>query len=293
MRRAEWRKPVGGADLAVFLRSVNREALLRSPWTAILYGLLLYFGPPVVLGFVVNAAWGPCTGFLAVLLGLGLYPKLIEPLVHRASHRPLGALEDLLPLPLPPSTFPVAVTVRYGSSITGLDEASASFVEGWLHVEGKRTSFSLRAVDGRAEIRRGVFQIALPEFQTITLDLILDRGLDVYSEFRNAASHWISAAERPEGEPILPPLGTLPFVYRGWATLGVGGALLAVAMVVLEHGIGFGSFALPATLAMALGALAFCRMMFMTRGQEEADRRAKALALPHASTSVLQESISP
>ena len=31
--------------------------------------------------------------------------------------------------------------------VTGIDQGIASFVEGWMHVEGLRSSFSLRPVD--------------------------------------------------------------------------------------------------------------------------------------------------
>ncbi len=283
VRRATWRQtPKGSGDAVEFVRYVSREAL-RTPWTALPFGILVFFGPPVALALVALLQFGCLAGPLAGLAGLVLWPKLIEPVVKGATRRPLGALAGLLPLPIPPGTFPVVVTVRYGNSVTGLDEASAAFVDGWLHVEGRRTSFGLRATDGRATFRKGTLTIALPEFQSVTLDFVADRGLDVHSAgFAYAASHWVSARERPEGEPILPPLDTLPLVYRGWSALGIGGFLVAAMVEGFRHWIGFGSFGIVATILMFLGGLAFCRMLFMTRGQEDADRRMKALIDPQS-----------
>ena len=115
---------------------------------------------------------------LATQIGLGFLVPFAVALIAlcawgygRAGRRSLPALHALAPSPAPVEAFPVAFELAYQGVVTGRDEGIASFVDGWLHVEGLRTGFSLRPLDATrvGAMPHGAEAFDLPGGQRITL----------------------------------------------------------------------------------------------------------------------------
>ena len=80
---------------------------------------------------------------------------------------PSPKLLALAPDPAPGESFPVRVVLRRSGKPL-IDDALLTFVDGWLHVEGLRTSFSLRACDvGELTERGSVLTLGLPDEQRV------------------------------------------------------------------------------------------------------------------------------
>ena len=245
------------------------------------FGLVVFtcFGLPTALAVGVGSAFGPLYGVIAFFGLLYALPRLYEAFAHHRKDRPSppSPLANLVPLPLPQDTHPVHVAVRYRGALTGSDEAIAAFVGGWLVIDGVRTSFALRAVDGCAEWRNGLLHLDLSDDQSVTLEATLHPSLgNRPSEFKDAAKMWIADRERPEGDPILPPLGTLPLIRVAWRSLANVSAIIVMAYLLysaLHRADPLGWLA-SAPCLFASGF--FMRGMFVTQYQDEADRKAEA-----------------
>lgn len=116
-------------------------------------------------------------------------------------------------LPPPSDTYPVQVSVLSRGARMGQDDAIAAFVDGWLHVEGARAAFALRATDGKARLVAGLpaLVVDLADGACVRLDLVAGGWTD-WHDFRNSAGRWVRAAERPKGSPVLPPCDAQPAV---------------------------------------------------------------------------------
>lgn len=293
-RRAEWRRlpdePQGGIGLlrvcvrdAWVLPSIQQAIIaITAVSLALIYLTTLFrLATPLRVLYLTSLISLASTG----LVGLALFRKLVRR--YRGLPRPASpptplpaSLESILPLPLPENTFPVHLAVRYQGVLTGLDLAAASFVDGWLHVEGRRASFALRAGDARAEWRKGTtLRVAFPDDQSVELWLV--DGLKLEPYFRHAATLWVADRDHPEGESILPPLAVQPSIRAGRLAsallgaivpLGIGGFLTLHASRSAVGGI------ILATVLLANAGNV--RTMLLGRKLDEADRRACALPIP-------------
>lgn len=201
---------------------------------------------------------------LRLLNGYALLPRVQSALDTKTSRlgfrRSTERLKSLLPHPLPEGTFPVEFVVMHGFAPLGLDEGLAAFADGWLHVEGSRTSFSLRIGDGRNAWRRGRLQVAFLNGRRVLLWEANVPGLTTFpSGFEKTARRWMAEGFRPAGESILPPLQALPVTRKGWmfASLGVGLLALWVLSVASFAGPVSPAVAMPLilTLLASLGGL--------------------------------------
>lgn len=154
-------------------------------------------------------------------------------------------LRELLPEPPPEDQFRAFVTYRRKGLTTGTDAVALTFVHGWLHAEGVRSGFSLRAEDvGHPPSwsdRAGC--LILPDESDICLN-----GLDY--DARSALAAWSGAREKVQGSPTLPPATVHPAQFARWGAYAVAGMAIRHAgswfrgskegewgRVVLHHGL--------------------------------------------------------
>ncbi len=271
MRRAAWRpsphEPRNGP--ARVLRGTwdsltldDLPAWIRVPRDTVFVSALvvLFVLSPVLLVMWADARFG-----LFVSLPIAAAVIVLVPLrILRACRRSRsGVLDRLLPLPLPEGTFPVDVAVRHRGLRTGTDEAVASFVDGWLHVEGLRTSFSLRPGDGLTEWRKERLRIAFPDGGSVTLGvqgviLWIARGRKPEPQgggFADCAEAWIGVS-RPSGESLVPPKGVHPDVRACWtfATI-LDGLLFGLALRLAARGDEVFSFLAAPSFLLGIGLL--------------------------------------
>jgi len=148
----------------------------------------------------------------------------------RAGRRSLPTIRALAPSPAPVEAFPVAFDLSYQGVVTGRDEGIASFVEGWLYVEGLRTGFSLRPLDAKriGAMPEGSEAFDLPGGQRITL-----RALGSASDrltFGETVRVWYRfTVGVAVGEPTLPPLRVHPTAIVTPLTVLAATALLVPA----------------------------------------------------------------
>lgn len=244
MRRAEW-KPCPSDPKSPFGRLlrglwVSFSSADRSPWReqlgalAFLPLLLIALIAPIVLVSWTEGRFG-----LPVSVPLAAATIYYGPLALLKAHwRYRNPIFDLLALPLSPSAFPVEVAVRHRGLLTGVDGAVAVFVDGWLHVDGLRTSFSLSPADGQTELGDERLRIAFPDGGSVTLKLdeVTDwvaRGRPAGGssvDFTEVARAWIEGA-LPIGESIRPPREAQAAVQTCWRFAGpLAGGLFAVAL---------------------------------------------------------------
>lgn len=166
-------------------------------------------------------------------------------------------VRDLVTLPPPATPYPCRVEVYRNGTLLGTDEAIVTFLDGWLHVEGRRTSFALRGADvfRRTGLRLDLVEGGLVEFAP--QDWLVVGGhteTDLADRFRTAIGEWAREAA-PPGESILPPATAHPTgAVRAWGKLGV--CLLLVAFLAAIFGA---SGALAPVALAALQALADLR----------------------------------
>ena len=178
---------------------------------------------------------------------------------------------------MPDGTFPVFIVIRQGNALTGTDLAAASFVDGWLYVDGERTSFGLRWGEGQSRWTEGVLRIGLPDGQSISLSAVRDRTLgDRERAFEEAARRWIAEAARPQGESILPPRRTHPLMRRGWRAAATVAALFSFLVLRTAPQMGGTVSIFCGVPLAAFGALVLFRGIFVASAQSEADRAALA-----------------
>lgn len=152
------------------------------------------------------------------------------PALQRRAKR---ALSTFAAVPSPLDTYPVSVELfRHGVS-TGSDEAIVVFADGWLHIEGLRTMFSLRPCDLLA-CQANDGRLTLCGGQEIHFRPLEPTGL--LRSFEATLLRWQSAGS-PDGEPVLPPLHIHPRP-QGLAMAGIlFGLLLLGGAVALGLGV--------------------------------------------------------
>lgn len=244
VQRAEWRKLPGdpNSPLAWWLR--NLRGILAIGVVVTVATLLLF-----------ALAWQ--TGYLALAMFLGPPGGAVATylVLEKAKQNVLPRLAALAPFPAPAECFPIEFAISHRGVCTGSDQGIASFVDGWLHVEGLRTSFSLRPVDiskPRPLLDRDALDI--PGGQQVEI-----RSLGLTQEDRDTFRETLRVWYRfpfgiPSGEPLLPPLAIHPLaVTRPLNSLFVHGLfaiLIIVVVALVKDGHEVAPYFAPITVGM-------------------------------------------
>lgn len=133
------------------------------------------------------------------LAGLGLFAvTFLARLLRRPRRRDVT---PLMTLPLPAPAFPCDVEIGNRDGAFGIDRGVVTFIDGWLHFEGHRTTFSLSRDDakGRAE-----------NVLTLRDGEVLRFFPDEANGFGNAIDRWFRIAPSAQGISILPPTSIHP-----------------------------------------------------------------------------------
>ncbi|RYG22658.1 hypothetical protein EON82_16440 [bacterium] len=199
IQRAEWRRLPGDptTPLAWWRRELKGNLrIVRNVVAAVvlLFALAFFSGwfdviilEPLVIGFVTY---------------LG---------ISRRKGRLLPNLSALAPSPAPGECFPVELSIAFDTVPTGRDQGIATFVDGWLHFEGLRTSLSVRPVDiTRVKPLADRESFELPGGQHVELKP-LGRTQEDRDTFRETLRVWYRFPfDLPRGEPLLPPTQVHP-----------------------------------------------------------------------------------
>lgn len=218
VRYAEWKREPYGACVWT-LRAIVEDA----PWVALTTTGMIVLVAGVALFFVL--------GFLPGLGEIWSFPTL--PTFRRRAPASLAALA-----PAWGGGFPVRVRLSARGMRTGFDEAVVAFVDGWLCVEGLRTSFSFRACDHYGVFSGESYVLYLPNGQQVEFQPY-DRGgsrRGLVSDFAIAFRRW-RTEDTPDGIPVLPPQTVHPWA---WGKVGSnaawGGILVILALLALPIG---------------------------------------------------------
>lgn len=197
-----------------------------------------------------------------VMAGVFFWLAVAVFLVRKGQSNP-GESAGLAPMPAPVEAFPIEFSFYSEGILTGKDHGIASFIEGWLHVEGLRTGFSLRPIDiVRASFLRTGFQrFELPHGQAVQIRPQGRRSSrETFYETSRIWHHF--TVELPQGESLLPPLivhpsAIAPF-YSALALSLLGATVLVAftAFVLRLHPSDAGCLLGPAVAAVLVaGAL--------------------------------------
>lgn len=217
----------------------------RSPlawwWREVrLAAFVLLIGTPILCALVAFAVFTNRFVLGVVLIPLG--SVLVGGFAQAQRRRVSSRVAALAPSPAPTETFPVESSFFYGTDCTGRDQGMASVVDGWLHVEGLRTSYSLRPIDTTriGALPSGADVFELPGGQRIEI-----RSLGSASD-RATFGETIRIWHRftfgsVAGEPTLPPIEVhATALVRPLSMLVVGLAaclgLLGVGLYMIAHG---------------------------------------------------------
>jgi len=158
-----------------------------------------------------------------------------------------ASLAYLAPVPSRDPWYPVRVQVRQDGVLTGFDDGIAIFGDGWLHVEGRRTMFSLPSDMLFLSHCGGGCVMVLPG-QTLEL-----RPYDRMGDDRGLSSAFDLAFRRLRGRASAtglmrrPPIQIHPWAFgRAW-----GGLVLGVVLV----GIGLLPFTLDSWIGWSVGVV--------------------------------------
>ena len=222
-RHALWRKAPGDPCTALGWLWEDRDRYLRAMRSNLAFPL----------GFLALAL---CfQGHLA--LAVAALAATILLLRLRARPRPI---EGMLTLPAPVPTFVCDVEIGRAGTTTGIDRGAASFVEGWLHFEGRRTAFSVKREDLKA---RDSHRIELLDGAELLFRPHREKGLLHPSRWAFGVSleAWARKGSA-EGESLLPPRVPHPSaLYRAvWDLAFVLLGVMALGWAVWT----FGPFAL-------------------------------------------------
>ena len=195
-------------------------------------------------------------GFIALVLYfhgylmLALAALATTILLLRLRARP-RSVESLLTLPDPVPTFVCDLEIRRAGTTLGLDRGVASFVDGWLHFEGRRTALSVKREDLKA---RDSEKIELADGTELLFRSQIEPGLlhPTRWAFGVSLEAW-SRKGSAEGESLLPPTTPHPAaLYReSWDLLFAVLGIIALAWVVWA----FGPFALVVLLFGFTGSM--------------------------------------
>lgn len=151
---------------------------------------------------------GVAFGLVAVWLALGLV---------RPRPRPI---EPLLTLPPPATAYPCDVDVLRDDVVIGTDRGFVTFLDGWLHFEGFRTTFSLSRADARGRQKNRV---------ELVKGGVEFRPNGPASPFSSALDRWYRIDSAARGISVLPPQDVHPSgVAHAWADAALGAGQFAL-----------------------------------------------------------------
>ncbi len=142
----------------------------------------------------------------------------------------------LLTLPAPDTPYPCHVEIFRRGFLLGKDQGVVTFVDGWLHYEGLRTSFSLQRTavssrDGnRLELAEGGTIHFYPQDDLIAIDLAES---NLKARFGGYLGSWMKS-DAPAGESLLPPAAIhASGMVHAWTEFAVASVALAVVLQLL------------------------------------------------------------
>ena len=173
------------------------------------------------------------------------------------------SVEEMLTLPAPGPTFVCDLEIRRAGTTLGLDRGVASFVDGWLHFEGRRTALSVKREDLKA---RDSEKIELADGTELLFRSQIEPGLlhPTRWAFGVSLEAW-SRKGSAEGESLLPPTTPHPAaLYRAsWDLLFAVLGIIALAWAVWAFG----------PVALVLVFFGFTGSMFNAVVEYKAQRR--------------------
>ena len=206
----------------------------------------------VVLSSLLLVFWlaGVAFGYGTILIAYAATRILLARKASRLPRRHGSLLAGIASWPPPPGTFPVHITYRYGIDGIAVDEALVAFGDGWMTVEGLRSSYSVRKDDLYVLHRDGGgCDLLLDEWERVEIrpfEVLSVEGESVRSlrnRFEIALEQWLEDA-KPDGAPIMPPvyprndwlmMRTAILGYGGGASMLIGYIMLT--QTVLHHAL--------------------------------------------------------
>lgn len=190
-------------------------------------------------GVAAVAMVGACAGFTWLFFwNLHVNPLLIIQAVigswgavwlRAKSWRAAPHVSDLLDLPATFPQFPVELKYKILGCSYGADEGVLSFVDGWMHFQGRRTSWSLCAPGANAIGVQAVSSCAQAssttpvtkiitwrrlgrsyQIEVLPMDRLEGLGAGLQRKFSLELDAWNRTARRCKGAPIFPPVQAVP-----------------------------------------------------------------------------------
>ena len=221
VRRAEWRRA-----------KEDPKTKLGLVWSA-----FRGFSHLTLCLCLILASGAALLTFRATPLVLPIFVLLSLALLYASP--PRGRSESVATLPLPDETYLVRVTTLSKGIVMGYDDAVASFVDGWLHVEGVRTSFSLRAADGHSKYATysPTLRVAFDDGGSVRIERVpphegTTEARSSAAAFYASSKRWFDTPSPKGGESIFPPLEAQPTVVVRTA---VRTALLLGTLFLAEY----------------------------------------------------------
>ena len=218
-------------------------------------------------------------GFLALVLYFHGYLMLASGalattiLLLRLRARP-RSVESLLTLPAPVPSFVCDLDIRRAGTTIGIDRGVVSFVDGWLHFEGRRTSFAVKREDLKA---RESEKIELTDGTELLFRSQVENGLLHPSRwvFGVSLEAWARKGSA-EGESLLPPTAPHPSaLYRASRDL----LFAALGVIALAWGgWAFGPFALVVLLFGFTGSMIDAVVEYKAQRRLEKEERRSLVA---------------
>ena len=241
----------------------------------------------------------PSPGILVGISCWLLAPATVAAWMRTQTRRAAPHVADLVDLPATCPQFPVELQYRFHGCVYGVDEGLISFVEGWMHFQGRRTSWFLSCNDGHSRVVGRHFQVlgyaalrsdanSIPFVRDVfwkkggkpyriritPMDSVDGLGTGLCRGFGEAIQKWHSSARLDSRNCIYPPVAAMPGlierVNRRLTLLGGGSAVLSVWLTFNLWGPSPG---FPPLLCLgmvvvdlaALGCAIWCAMMLRRR----------------------------
>ncbi len=234
IRRAEWRRlPKDPRTLLGWCLYESRGTTVALAVTFGFFGFCAVMAVQLGLPFV----------FFLCFIATGIFVYLT--LLFRNGFR-FESISALAAKPEPAETFPVEFLIFRERVCTGRDRGIATMVDGWLHIEGLHTTFSIRPVDivGTSFDRESRGGLVLVDGQTV-LFTSMQWGRARREAFAAALRSWRHFPfELPKGEPLMPPRRvhgsaiSRPVLILGVSLITVIGSLGVLMWLFLTPGVG-------------------------------------------------------
>lgn len=163
---------------------------------------------------------------------------LVAPALLRKLRRRPRSVTPILTLPLAAPTYACTILAKREGTTVGVDRGVVTFIEGWLHYEGFRTTFSLSRRDVAARKENTLTFEDESGVEFLPDDALHAAGVERtgrQAAFARDLDAWYRLERAAEGLSILPPVELHPSaVARAWVdfaaasvkALGISAALL-------------------------------------------------------------------